>query len=57
MSEKPEKVQAQVLEFSADCAAIRAKSGESGYSVVVDYWKRVFILPILFEPIVIVQGD
>ncbi len=36
MDEKPGKVQALVVEFSADCAAIRAKSGEDGYSEAVD---------------------
>ena len=28
-----------VVEFSADCTAIRAKSGESGCSEVVDSWR------------------
>jgi len=35
MGEKPGKVQALVVEFSADCAAIRAKSGEGCYSEAV----------------------
>jgi len=38
--EKPGKVQALVVEFSADCAAIRAKSGEGGYSEAVDSWRK-----------------
>ncbi len=40
MGEKPGKVQALVVEFSADCAAIRAKSGESGYSEAVVSWRK-----------------
>ncbi len=38
MGEKPGKVQALGMEFSADCAAIRAKSGEGGYAEPVDTW-------------------
>ncbi len=40
MGEKLGKVQALVVEFSADCAAIRAKSGEGGYSEAVDSWGK-----------------
>ncbi len=40
MGEKPGKVQVRVVEFSADCAAIRAKSGEGGYSEAVDSWRK-----------------
>jgi len=47
MGEKPGKVQALGVEFSADCAAIRAKSGEGGYSETVDSWRKGVILPIL----------
>ncbi len=38
MGEKLGKVQALVVEFSADCAAIRAKSRAGGYSEAVDSW-------------------
>jgi len=40
MGEKPGKVQARVVEFSADCAAIRAKSGEGCYSEAVVSWRK-----------------
>jgi len=45
MGEKPGKVQALVVEFSADCTAadctaIRAKSGEGGYSEAVESWRK-----------------
>ncbi len=38
MGEKLGKVQALVVEFSADCAAIKAKSRAGGYSEAVDSW-------------------
>ena len=40
MGAKPGKVQALVVEFSADCAAIRAKSGEGGYSEAAVSWRK-----------------
>jgi len=49
MGEKSGKVQALVVEFSADCAAIRAKSGEGGYSEAMDSWRKGVILPILHD--------
>ncbi len=38
MGEKPGKVRALVVKLGADCAAIRAKSGEDGYSEAMDPW-------------------
>ena len=40
IGENPGKVQARVVEFSADSAAIRAKNGAGGYSEAVDSWKK-----------------
>jgi len=40
MGEKLGKVKALVVEFSAEYAAIRAKSGEGGYSEAVDSWGK-----------------
>jgi hypothetical protein len=40
MGEKPGKVQVLVVEFSADCAAISAKSGEGCYTEAVVSWRK-----------------
>lgn len=42
MGEKHGKVQALVVEFSADCAAIRAKSEVIGCSIAVDFREKGF---------------
>ena len=40
MGEKPGKVPALVVEFSADFAASRAKSGEGSYSEALHCWRK-----------------
>ena len=39
MRENPGRVKGLGMKFSADCAAIRATRGESGYSEAVDCWR------------------
>jgi len=42
IGEKPNKVPTLVLEFSADCAEISAKSEVIGFSITVDYRENGF---------------